>query len=66
MVHDIAETAGRVWQYLHENEQVSLKSIVKGTELKQREVERAIGWLAREGKVYIEMRGKQEMVMLKE
>jgi len=47
----IGETAGRVWQYLHQNGEASASRIARGIKATARETERAIGWLAREGKL---------------
>lgn len=66
MIYEIGEAAGRVWQFLHENGAVSLKSLKEGTELKQQELNRAIGWLAREEKLLIEGSGSQEIISLAE
>jgi hypothetical protein len=38
--------------------------LAKGTGLKQRQVDRAIGWLAREGKVSVEKAANRELVSL--
>ena len=64
MVNKIGEAAGKVWHCLHTNGQCSFNALVKGTKLKEREVDRAIGWLAREGKVHIVRDKKAELIAL--
>ena len=64
MSESIGEAAGKVWRHLNGNGPVPISSVVKATELRRREVDRAIGWLAKEGKVDIETHGKQELMSL--
>lgn len=54
MVMKIGTNAGKVFEFLRGKSQISISAIVKGTGLKQPEADRAIGWLAREGKIRIE------------
>jgi hypothetical protein len=61
---EIGESAGVVWNYLDQHENVSVAGLAKGTGLKQRQVDRAIGWLAREGKVSVEKAANRELVSL--
>jgi hypothetical protein len=53
MILKIGENAGRVYEFLRGKDKVSLNAIVKGTGLKAQEADRAIGWLAREGKLRV-------------
>lgn len=48
----IGENAGIVWRTLHGNT-MSWEELLKNTSLKPLELASAIGWLAREGKIYI-------------
>jgi len=66
MIAKIGENAGRVYEFLRGKDKVPLKTVVKGTGLKQQEVDRALGWLAREGKIRLEMGKKDELVTLTE
>ena len=54
MVMKIGTNAGKVYDFLKGKSQISVSAIVKGTNLKQLEVDRALGWLAREGKIKID------------
>lgn len=47
--------AGQVWQVLNEADAMGVKQIKKVTKLKDKEVFAAIGWLAREGKLMIDV-----------
>lgn len=48
----IGQNAGIVWRALHNNK-MSWEELMKNTKLKALELASAIGWLAREGKIYI-------------
>ena len=48
----IGENAGKVWESLDENGVTSLAELLKLTKLSKQELLLAIGWLAREGKIY--------------
>ena len=48
----IGKNAGIVWNALH-NSKLSWEELLKGTKLKPLELASAIGWLAREDKIYI-------------
>jgi len=61
----IGIAAGKIWQYLEENEAASVSKITKETALSRNEVQRAIGWLAREGKLNFTMEGRTELLSLK-
>lgn len=49
----IGTWAGLVWNALNEADVLGTKQIRKMTKLKEKEVVAALGWLAREGKVNI-------------
>jgi hypothetical protein len=66
MIMKIGENAGKVFESLRGKKQVSIENIVKLTALNKSEVDRALGWLAREGKVRIEKDKKSELVTLTE
>ena len=48
----IGENAGIVWRTLHDSK-MSWEELLKDTGLKPLELASAVGWLAREGKIYI-------------
>ena len=56
----IGTWAGQVWNALNEADVLSLKQLKKITKLKDKEVYAAIGWLAREGKVEIQVNPDDE------
>lgn len=60
----IGSWAGLVWNALNETETVGLKQLKKITKLKDKEVFAAIGWLAREGKVEIQVNPDDEKDLL--
>lgn len=47
----VGQVAGQVWQFLRSEGKASVSAIEKGVDASGREVQMAIGWLAREGKV---------------
>lgn len=51
----IGANAGAIWQVLNEAEAMGVKQLKKATKLKDKEVFAAIGWLAREGKLMIDV-----------
>ena len=54
-VETIGVNAGTVWNALNEAEALGLKQLKKVTKLKDKEVFAALGWLAREDKVVIDV-----------
>ena len=54
-VETIGVYAGTVWNALNEAEALGLKQLKKITKLKDKEVIAALGWLARENKVTIDV-----------
>lgn len=51
----IGMNAGALWNVLNDAEAMGVKQIKKVTKLKDKEVFAAIGWLAREGKIMIDV-----------
>ena len=60
----IGAAAGKVWKYLSENGQASPSTLSKRAGLDNNEVQRALGWLAREGKITVARKGKDELISL--
>jgi hypothetical protein len=56
----IGLNAGLIWNALNEGNTLSVKQLRKATKLKDKEVFAALGWLAREGKVAIDVDAKDE------
>jgi len=57
-------SAGKVWKALSEAGQASATKLAEATGLDRNEIQRAIGWLAREGKISVERKGKNEFFSL--
>ena len=56
----IGTWAGAVWNALNEADALGMKQLKKITTLKEKEIYAAIGWLAREGKVAIDVNPEDE------
>ncbi|MDE7154481.1 MAG: winged helix-turn-helix domain-containing protein [Muribaculaceae bacterium] len=56
----IGTWAGAVWNALNEADALGLKQIKKITKLKEKEIYAAIGWLAREDKIIINVNPEDE------
>ena len=66
-IASIGGDAGQIWSYLHENGSASPTQLVRALKTTAANVQRAIGWLAREGKVdIVNQRGIERVVLLKE
>lgn len=65
MHETIGEAAGRIWQHLSENGPASVTKVTTATGLGKNDVQRAIGWLAREEKIDIEVIGRVETISLR-
>lgn len=63
---DIGFAAGHVWQYLHDNGAASATKLAEATGLGKNELQRAIGWLAREDNLTVESRGRVEYFSLRD
>lgn len=49
--NEIGKTAGKVWTFLRQNGKASVSAVERGVDAPKRQVQMAIGWLAREGKL---------------
>lgn len=65
MSNIIGDAAGKIWQYLSDNGPSSVTKIEKETEISRNDIQRAIGWLAKEDKLLIETKGRVETIALK-
>jgi hypothetical protein len=61
----IGVAAGVVWNYLDVNGATSVAKMTKESTLDVKVLQRAIGWLANEKKIKIEMKGRTETISLK-
>lgn len=65
MSQTIGEAAGKIWAFLDENGPSSPSKVSKETGIAKNDLQRAIGWLAREEKIDIELNGRMETLSLK-
>ena len=65
MTKTIGSTAGSIWSYLSKNETASITKLANDTGLGKNEIQRALGWLAREDKIEIVQKGRTETISLK-
>jgi len=65
MNDEIGDAAGLIWSYLEGVDRATATKLVAETQLKANEVQRAIGWLAREEKITFEREGRSEYFSLK-
>lgn len=63
-ITEIGVTAGKIWHYLDKNGSSSVTKVATDTGLGKTEVQRAIGWLSKEGKLKVEMKGRVETLSL--
>ncbi len=66
IVAQIGETAGKVWHVLNEKGPLSMAKLVKAVGLPRDMVMHAVGWLAREDKVWIQDEARCRMIYLKQ
>jgi Winged helix-turn-helix domain (DUF2582) len=64
-ITEIGVAAGKLWQYLEKNGPSSVTKATTDTELGKNEIQRAIGWLAKEDKLQVELKGRIETISLK-
>jgi predicted HTH transcriptional regulator len=62
---EIGDAAGKIWRYLDKNGTTSVTKLATETELSKNDLQRAIGWLAKEDKLNIEIKGRVETLSLK-
>lgn len=65
MLSVIGDAAGKVWEYLDKNGSSSVSKVATETGLNKTDIQRAIGWLAKEDKLSVEMKGRTETLSLK-
>jgi predicted transcriptional regulator len=65
MLYTIGDAAGKVWQYLNQNGSASVTKITTETGINKNDMQRAIGWLLKEDKLFIEVKGRIETLSLK-
>jgi hypothetical protein len=65
LVAQIGETAGKVWWALADEGPMSMARLVKAVGEPRDTVMQAIGWLAREDKVWMEEEGRSRIISLR-
>ena len=65
MENTIGAAAGKVWKFLDTYGPSSSTKIANETGINKNDVQRAIGWLAREEKITFEQKGRTEFISLK-
>jgi DeoR/GlpR family transcriptional regulator of sugar metabolism len=65
MIELIGEAAGKIWHFLNEHGEASVTKVTTETGLSKNDVQRGIGWLAKEDKLNIEIKGRIETLSLK-
>ena len=65
MIELIGDAAGKIWHFLDQNGEASVNKITTETGLSKNDIQRAIGWLAKEDKINIELKGRVETLSLK-
>jgi predicted RNA-binding protein (virulence factor B family) len=61
----IGEAAGKLWTFLDKNGASSPSKIEREADISKNDLQRAIGWLAKEDKIVIETNGRAETLSLK-
>ncbi len=64
MSDSIGTSAGKVWDFLNTNGPSSANKIATATGLSKNDLQRAIGWLACEGKLGFATKGRTETISL--
>jgi hypothetical protein len=64
MKEQIGETAGKVWQALSEHEELDLVRLTKLVHENEKTVHQALGWLDREDKIDIHLKGNKTTISL--
>ncbi|MGR8936105.1 MAG: winged helix-turn-helix domain-containing protein [Gammaproteobacteria bacterium] len=65
MIDSIGKAAGEIWAYLDKNGAATVTKLGTETQINKNDIQRAIGWLAREDKIAIEQKGRVETISLK-
>jgi len=61
----VGENAGKVWQALHSAGKLNFNQLRKATDLDDREIYMALGWLAREHKIKVVKEGRENLISLR-
>ncbi|MCD8269123.1 MAG: winged helix-turn-helix domain-containing protein [Parabacteroides sp.] len=61
-IEKIGENAGKVWHALHDGKEFSIPELSRTIDLSHEDTTLAIGWLARENKIYFQRKNGQIFV----
>ena len=64
LIQKIGTNAGRIWRFLATQKEANLSTIMRRTNLNEKETHSALGWLARENKIDIQM-GKNNQIVFR-
>ncbi|WP_294081540.1 winged helix-turn-helix domain-containing protein [Proteiniphilum sp. UBA5384] len=64
MIEQIGINAGKVWTILDKEGRQNVKEVKKATKLTDKDLYAALGWLAREGKIALDIEEKELFVSL--
>lgn len=64
MVENIGIDAGKVWTRLEEKGRMNVRDLRRDIKLTERDTFAALGWLAKEGKIFLEKDGRDFYVEL--
>jgi len=64
MKEQIGEAAGKVWQALSEHGELDLARLSKLVKENEKTIHQALGWLAREGKIDLYIKGRTTIITL--
>ena len=62
----VGQTAGRVWELLKKNHEMTISKLPKALKQKDTVVYQAVGWLAREDKIEYHTKGNKTVLSVKE
>ena len=65
MSDQVGKAAGILWEHLNVEGETSVSKLIKATGLDSKTAQRAIGWLAKEDKLMVIVKGRTELVALK-
>ena len=64
MSEKIGNAAGEIWRFLDANGPISVSKLAKEVSVDEKSMQRAIGWLAQEGKISIDIVNRAETISL--
>lgn len=65
MTEEIGLAAGEIWRYLDQTGECKVSTLGKSLSLKEKVLQRALGWLDKEDKISFSTEGRAETVALK-